>query len=151
MITELEKRRHELTGRCLRQEEALGLASRLPIPCGWLLDLMRHYPLIGTTFCLSQDHDLSGLGVDMSWMTPEDILCESLELYPGIAAIGVGYVPVGMCLRGSGDPYFLKGNCDNPPLVRIPHDGLQSDLSLSESVIEIVRPQLSDFFRITKI
>jgi hypothetical protein len=100
-------------------------------------------------FALRAEEDLSGLGAALLWMAPADIVGESLEFYPGIAAAPLGYVAVGTCLLGSGDPYFVEvsdGECS--PLVRIPHDGLEPDLSLSESVIEVVSPRLDSFFNL---
>ena len=144
----LEERRHELTGRCISAAEELLLASRLPFRIDWILALLHTYPLIGTKFVLKADQEPSGLGVNLAWMTPENTITESLDLYPGIAAVGLGYVAVGVCLRGSGDPYFVRAlEGDDPPLVRIPHELLNADLSLSESVVEVVSPSLSVFFR----
>ena len=150
-MLDLEKRRQALTGRRLLDEEARSLTRKLPVPAGWLLDLMRDYPLIGTKFQLSCEQDLSGLGVKMEWMAPHDIIGESLEFYPGIAAISLNYVAIGTCLEGSGDPYFVKVLEEDPPLVRIPHNYLNVDLSLSESRVEIVRPRLSDFILVAQI
>jgi hypothetical protein len=102
-------------------------------------------------FTLGATQDISGLGVELEWMTPNDMLVESLEMYPGIAATALGFIAVGTCLLGSGDPYFVRATSDDdPPLMRIPHDRLGPDLALSESAIETVRPHLSDFFRIAK-
>jgi len=140
-----------LTGRCLTEGEAQYLATRLPVPAGWILDLMRNYPLIGSKFKLSHEQDLSGLGVELEWMTPENIINESLELYPGIAAISLNYVAIGTCLFGSGDPYFVKVVNKDSALVRIPHDRLKADLTLAESEIEIIRDRLSDFFLSSQI
>jgi hypothetical protein len=146
----LDERRHELNGRCLTKPEAEHLASMFSAPMGWLLDLMQNYPLIGMEFGLTLEQDLSGFGAGLIWNVPDDIIEESREFYPGIPALPLGYVPVGSCVLGSGDPYFLKVSFDDPPLVRIPHERLEPDLSLSESVIEIVRPRLSDFFRVAR-
>jgi hypothetical protein len=75
---------------------------------------------------------------------------ESFDFYPGISALRLGYLAIGSCLRGSGDPYFVKVAVDDPPFVRIPHDYLLADLSLVEARVEIVRSTLSDFFRVAR-
>lgn len=64
--------------------------------------------------------DPSGLGVEMKWMNPEQMLNEATNLYPGIVAIERGYFPIGPCLEGSGDPYFFQAS--DGAVVRIPHD-----------------------------
>lgn len=111
---------------------------------------MQRYAIVGMRFRLSPDQDLSTLGVELKWMNPEEIIEESAEFYPGIAAFRCGYIPVGSCVEGSGDPYFVKMELEDSPLVRIPHDRLREDLSLPESVIELVRPHLSSFFQIAR-
>jgi hypothetical protein len=80
-------------------------------------------------------------------MEPNGIIRERLEMYPGIATAPLSYVAIGTCPEGSGDPYFVKVTCgEDPPLVRIPHEGLEHNLSFTESAIEVARPILSDFF-----
>jgi hypothetical protein len=51
-----------------------------------------------------------------------------------------GYLPIGTCLIGSGDPYFLKvADGKNPPVVRIPHD--------SPEGAEVISPSLEAFLQ----
>jgi hypothetical protein len=52
--------------------------------------------------------DLSGLGAGIQWMSAEQMLDEGSQAYPRIVAVPRGYFPVGICLRGSGDPYFYR-------------------------------------------
>ena len=60
---------------------------------------------------------------------------EARELYPGIEAVKNGYLPIGTCMVGSGDPYFLKvADGKNPPVVRIPHDNPEEVDSISPSL-----------------
>jgi hypothetical protein len=150
----LKRRGAELRGRIITAQEAAELTAGLGgglLPPD-LLDWLRTYPLVGTEFSLSEDEDESGLGVDMKWLSPDQIISETVEAYPGILAGAAGYLPVGSCLAGSGDPYFLKtGSGDDPPLVRIPHEAADADGHLDVGLIEQVSPRLSDFLRKAEI
>jgi hypothetical protein len=84
---------------------------------------------------LEEDQDLSGLGVELQWMTPEEIIDEATRAYPGILAVQRSLLPVGKCLLGSGDPYFLR--LSDGALVRVPHDAARGE-SLDEKQIEVV-------------
>ena len=118
----------------------------------WVGDLMSCYALSGTTFTLDEEVDPSGLGVEMQWMAPADMVEEAFELYPGIPALGLGYLPIGQCLSGSGDPYFLKIKAgEDPPLVRIPHESAEDENTLDESQIEEIVSSLSAFLGMAKI
>ena len=112
----------------------------------WYADAMVSYSLAGTTFILTDDKDLSELGVEMRWMSPEESLDEMINAYPGIAARMKGYIPVGICLTGSGDPYFIRTDkSDQVVLVRIPHDACQKE-GLNEKMVEIICDNIDDFF-----
>lgn len=144
----LEKISKQLTGREISADEHLQLIRGLPPAClsKWLFDLMRRHRLASTNFLISEDLDPTGLGVAMQWMTPSDILTEALKTYPGIPASALGYLPIGTCLEGSGDPYFLRTRKDeNPALVRVPHEAVDEESSLVESSVEVVSDSISDF------
>lgn len=102
-----------------------------------LLRLLSEQELIGEYFELSEESDASGLGVDMQWMTPNEQLQEAFEFYPGISALKKKYVPIGKCLQGSGDPYFIKEENSLLQVYRIPHESVIDD-DLDESQIEFV-------------
>jgi hypothetical protein len=150
----LKERRADLHGRTITSQEGAeltaGIGDKLVPP--YLLDWLLSYPLVGTEFSLSEEEDESGLGAEMQWLTPAQMISETIETYPGIVAGPLGYLPVGMCLVGSGDPYFLKtGSGDDPPVVRIPHEAAGTDDTLNEDLIEQVTPRLSDFLRKAEI
>ena len=150
----LKERKADLKGRTITPQEVseltAGVGEKL-LPAH-LLDWLLSYPLVGTEFYLSEDEDESGLGAEMQWLTPAQMVSETVETYPGIVAGPLGYLPVGMCLTGSGDPYFLKtGSGDDPPLVRIPHEAADADGNLDVDRIEQVTPRLSDFLRKAEI
>ena len=76
-------------------------------------------------FEVPEDDDLSGVGVNLSIMKYEDIVDEAENAYPGIVVMKDGFIPVGSCLVGSGDPYFINVNDGmNGPLYRIYHDSV---------------------------
>ncbi len=114
----------------------------------YLLDWLLSYPLVGTEFHLGEEEDESRLGVKMQWLSPAQMIRETMETYPGILAGPVGYLPVVMYRIGSGDPYFLKTESgDDPPVVRIPHEAADADDTLNADLIEQAAPRLSDFLR----
>ncbi len=150
----LKERKADLQGRTITPQEVseltAGVGDKL-LPA-YLLDWLLSYPLVGTEFYLSEEEDESGLGAEMQWLTPAQMVSETIETYPGILAGPLGYLPVGMCLVGSGDPYFLKiGPGNDPPVVRIPHEAADADDNLNVDLIEQVSPRLSDFLRKAEI
>ena len=154
-VTDVLKRRAaDLRGRTIDAQEAADIAARLGsglLPARFL-EWLRSHPLVGTEFSLSEEEDESGLGVDMKWLTPAQMIDEMTETWPGIAAAPAGYLAIGSCLDGSGDYYYLKaGTDDDPPLVRIPHEAVGPDDKLIEDRIQIVSPRLSDFLRKAEI
>lgn len=94
--------------------------------------------LVGQDFEIDENSDLSELGADFRIMTFEQCLSEATECYPGIAAVKKGFVPVGMCLEGSGDYYYINCNDgESGSLYRIYHDSIEGD-QLSENGIDKV-------------
>jgi hypothetical protein len=150
----LAERENELHGRPATPAEIAELRAALGdalVPV-FLSDWMLSYPLAETQFCLSEDGDESGLGADMQWLTPRQMIGEATDAYPGRLAAPLGYLPVGSCLVGSGDYYYLKtGAGDDPPLVRIPHEAADVDDGLDLDRIEQVAARLSDFLRKAEI
>ena len=89
-------------------------------------------------FEIDEESDLSGLGVDLRIMTTKQSEDEANNFYPGIPAARKQYVPVGMCMLGSGDYYYINSNDgENGPLYRIYHDSVKDD-EIEEDGIEKV-------------
>ena len=118
----------------------------------WYLHLVANRSLAGSSFSVSEDHDRSGLGVELQWMSAEQIIDEATNCYPGIVATSIGYLPFGICLEGSGDPYFLKigSRPEDTLVVRIPHDAVR-DENLDETKIELVTANLAEFFERSQV
>ena len=148
MLSEvLNSRRHELRGKILSAADVERLRPMCPV---WLLDVWSDTPLSGTRMYIDEKDDPSGIGVSMQWMTVDELISEATEASPGREAMPAGYIPVGKCLEGSGDPYFVSCGAEDSPLVRIPHGAARGG-SLDLKAVETVAASLSDFFRVAKI
>lgn len=65
---------------------------------------------------------------------------EAERFYPGLVVIKDGFVPIGQCLGGSGDPYFINIE-DNPPgpLYRVYHDSVaDADYDRAEAIARVL-------------
>ncbi len=143
-----------LTGRRITPDERarFGELFREIDNSGWIGDMMARCKLAGTTFVLDKQVDLSGLGTEMIWMTLDQMVDEANATYPGIVALKLGFLPVGNCAIGSGDPYFLNvKDGPDPPVVRIRHDAVLDENALDEESIELVSHSLSAFLQEAQI
>ena len=115
-----------LHGSAATEEDILLLRSHLNanILPDWFVALLRENRLAGVCFSLTENDDKSKFGAELLWLTPTQIVSEATECQPGTSVVPLGYIPVGACAEGSGDPYFLdlRTETSDPPLVRIPHD-----------------------------
>jgi hypothetical protein len=134
-------------GRLLDAAEVDGLTKVLTMPPA-LVEIMKKAPLIGVQLSLSDDDDRSGMGAEIQWMDPGKMISEATEVYPGILAAKRGYIPVGMCLEGSGDSYFYRAS--DGAIVRIPHDG-STEEELDEESIEVVARSLEELVKKAEI
>ena len=84
--------------------------------------------LIGATAEVPEALDQSGLGIELKFLTSEQSEDEATNFWPGLAVAKDGYVPVGSCLCGSGDYYYVR-TADGAagPLYRIYHDAVHED------------------------
>jgi hypothetical protein len=96
-------------------------------------------PLVGVGLDVQEADDLSGLGVSLRWMSAGEMIEEAIKYYPGIAGLAVGFLLVGSCLEGSGDPYFVR--LDDGAVVRIPHAAAVGG-SVDLSKVEVVAPSI---------
>lgn len=81
------------------------------------------YQITGKSFALTEHEDRFGIGADFTILTPDQILDEAINFWPGIAVATDGYVPVAYCDTGSGDYYYINSNDgSNSCLYRIYHD-----------------------------
>jgi hypothetical protein len=125
-----------LTGRSISNDEKNMLIKEFGtnLISVELIEMLSNYKIVEHIFSIPEDRDPSGIGVDMKWLSPRQQVEEAYEYYPGILAIKDGYLPVGMCLMGSGDPYFLKSKDQKYILVRIPHDAIYEETLDTDSI-----------------
>jgi hypothetical protein len=150
----LQEIANDLRGASAADSDIRLLRSRLPnslVP-NWLVNLLEGYKLAGVCFSLSSDSDNSGLGAEVIWLTPEQIVSETTDSEPGRSVVASQFLPIGACAIGSGDPYFLdlREASNDPPVVRVPHD-YAGGSSYPLERVEVVSPRLSDFFRNAKL
>ncbi len=95
--------------------------------------------LVGKLTTIPEEEDLSRLGADICWFDDENSRLEQEDFYPGITVSNDGFIPVGGCNIGSGDPYFIceKDGADGP-LYRIYHDAVREDGYCREDAVAIV-------------
>jgi hypothetical protein len=110
--------------------------------------LLASFPLVGLTLSIAADANESGLSVELRWMTADEIIDEATNVYPGIVAVQHGYLPVGLCLEGRGDPYFLR--LADGAIVRIPHDSVD-EADLDADAIELVAPSIAELVDMAEI
>ncbi len=92
------------------------------MPPYWISFLTAH-DLLGREVSVPESIDRSAVGAEIGFLSEADSRSEAQELYPGIAVSRDGFVPVGECLLGSGDPYFIQlADGEGGPLYRIYHD-----------------------------
>ena len=142
----LEQRKEALCGAQATQPELDWLRTKYPISFPeWLAGCLVGYPVIGVRFSAENGVDLTGRGIELRWMSPSGMIAEAIDAYPGIAIVPMGYVPIGDCMFGSGDPYFLKLNdTEDPPLVRVFHDMIDGQGQVRDGWYEVVCNHVSD-------
>ncbi len=144
----------DFDGHLSDEKEIERLTQALParLSPSWLIEFLTTIPIVGTEFSLDEEDDPSERGVDMRFLAIEQIVDEATACYPGIVAHPLGYLPIGSCLTGSGDYYYLdlRKKSTDPRLVRLPHDGVSGN-TYRESEIELVAKRFSDFIRIAQI
>lgn len=137
-----------LGGRVLKDEEIrhVEAATGIRVP-GAISLLLSSRPMVGVNFVVPPEADESGMGADFRFMTAAEMIEESVSAYPGISAVSHGFLPVGVCLEGSGDPYFVR--LSDGAVVRIPHDAVSEDL-LDLGLIEMVASSLERLVEIAE-
>jgi hypothetical protein len=100
--------------------------------------------IVGCNFEISEEEDLSELGADLKIMSIEQCISEATECYPGIIAVKENYVPVAMCLVGSGDYYYIKTtDGESGSLYRIYHDSVNGEHIVSNGIEKVLNSYVS--------
>jgi hypothetical protein len=142
ICTTFEQRKDLFSGRIASNSE-LRLLEELFSDFTVLVDLqmiLSKYKIIGQEFDLGAGEDASEMGINMQWITPNDMVEEAFNFYPGIIAVKHQFIPIGTCMSGSGDPYFLRKESNSYNIYRVLHDyardGVFAD-ELNEYVITL--------------
>ena len=108
------------------------------LPQYWI-DFLNSNNLRGKDCRFGENVDESGIGAALFIFTEEQAIDEAVNFYPGIVVAPDGYVPVAGCLKGSGDPYFIKASDGaTGRLYRVYHDTVSAKEYDSEDAIAVV-------------
>ena len=104
-------------------------------------DFLDQSGLAGRDFEVPEEEDQSGLGAEIVLMDEPSAKEEADECYPGIVVVKDGFIPVGSCSLGSGDPYFINENDGvGGALYRIYHDMVGDDgYDRAEAVVVVLK------------
>jgi hypothetical protein len=137
-------------GRTATNEEIELLKERFgdKIP-SWYYHLISELPLIHMEIgwqAYESDDDYDGIEY-VEIHEPKHMIEESFEYYPGIPISAKGYVCIGGDPAGSGDPYFVNFDTDNPPVYQIYHDsGDEADEILKNGKVKVAN-SLTELFK----
>jgi len=113
-------------------------------PDYWIEFISKNH-LTGATILIQEATDRSGVGARLEFLSAEDSMDEAENFWPGIGVSKDGYVPVGSCEYGSGDPYFIrKDDGKDGPLYRIYHDAVGDDGYDPKDAIAVVLENYQD-------
>ena len=88
-------------------------------------EFVERHALVGREIEIAVAEDLSGVGASIGLFSEVDATGEANDFYPGLVVKEDGYVPIGGCLTGCGDPYFINVRDVQPgPVYRIYHDSV---------------------------
>jgi hypothetical protein len=119
----------------------------MKIPTYWTKFRDEHN-LVGVEFEIPESEDRSELGANIEILDDAGILSEATELYPGIEAARHGFVPIGGCLIGLGDPYFIRSSEGaGGALYRIFHDMVFDDDFPESEAVTLVLERFEDLLR----
>ncbi|WP_254507360.1 hypothetical protein [Anatilimnocola floriformis] len=117
------------------------------MPPYWKSFIEKH-SLVGREFSIPDDRDASGVGAVLEILDEQSSESEETDVYPGIAVRKDGFVPVGSCCLGSGDPYFIcERDGEGGPLYRIYHDQVSEAGYEASRAIAIVLNDYRDLLR----
>lgn len=150
LFSVIRSRQQEFKGARAEERAVAAMGVEFGIPDDFLwFRIIREYALCGVS--LSYEYD--GSEFLMRIMTPQEIMEEMTELYPGIACRSVRLLAIAECLQGSGNPFFFPMDGDeNSPVVQVDHDLLELDeesdeYRVVESGVFPVAPSLASLFK----
>lgn len=130
-------------GRRASPAELSQLHDAMPHIPEWYLTLLGRWPLSGSQLQLNMTYDKH---VAIEWASPSDITQEAFDAIPGIFIRDLGYVPVGLCPEGSGNPFFTRFENDDPELIQVYHDAVSPDGAFGLNSTRRIAASLTSFF-----
>ncbi len=111
----------------------------MDIPAYWKI-FRDENNLVGAEIEIPESEDCSELGAEIEILDDAGILTEATDLYPGVEAARHGFIPIGGCLIGSGDQYFIRtSEGAGGSLYRIFHDLVfEDDFPEAEAVTKVL-------------
>jgi len=79
----------------------------LAIPSYWR-EFREQFQLLHTEVEIPEEYDLSGVGADIEFYDDDTIVDSMTDSYPECIVNKDGFLLVGGCQAGSGDPYFIN-------------------------------------------
>lgn len=84
----------------------------------WYWEALSQFPIAGGCFT----YETTGQRHDFDWFRPADMLDEAYSVQPGMYVRESGLVPIAGCATGSGDPYFIRFDSEDPAVIQVFHD-----------------------------
>jgi hypothetical protein len=149
-IGKAKKLGRKYLGRTATREEIQLLTEKFgdKIP-SWYYKLISELPLIHMEIgwkAYEPEEDYDGIAY-VEIYQPSHMIDESFEAYPGIPILERGYVCIGGDPTGSGDPYFINFDFENPPVFQIYHDLGDNPDDILKHGKEKVADSLVEFFK----
>lgn len=129
-------------GRIATKTEVSLLLSKINFLPNWFCDFIMEFPVLGMNLELNTEDDLSNIGVDFIWLSPQDMITELFDMYPGINVIKKGFLPIGACGEGSGDYYYIDTNCHNSRVIRVIHDEYDEN---ENNIVDVIQSSFENF------
>jgi hypothetical protein len=107
--------------------------------------------LAGRYAAIPESETLSGLSASIMWLNEKQSKSEATDCHPGVVVAADGFIPVGICGRGSGDLYCIRSqDGDDGPLFRIFQDSVrETEYSMNDAVVQVLAHS-SDALRFTR-
>ena len=104
--------------------------------------------LVDAELTIPEELDRSRAGAFIRILDEQAATVEARELFPGMGVFQDGFVPVGGCAIGTGDPYFINVNDgDAGPLYRISHEDVHEDGYDRAAAVEVVLMDYRELLR----
>lgn len=112
----------------------------------WFKWLFITYPLAHSILVINDKED-EEMEYTLEFVSPDCIINESIECYPGCAILDYGYICIATDLTGGGNPYFINlEEGDNPAVYQIYHDVSDNGEEILAEGKQKIADSLSELF-----